>query len=92
VAVSDFVFPNFFNPEASFKVNGPFNYLKSVEEPFTILAGGYAIVRTGGPGTETQVFGETMPQWRKDTKKIPVSRGGRRVLPLPVDLTKCQPR
>lgn len=90
VAVSDFVFPNFFNSQATIKGNGPFNYLKSLEEPFTILAGGYAIQRTGGPGTETQVFGETMPLWRRDTKRAEVSRGGRRI--LPVDLTKCQPR
>lgn len=77
VSVSDFVFPNFFNPYASLTKNAPFNYLNSLKAPFTILAGGYAIQRTGGPGTETQVFGETMPQWRRDTKKKKFSRGGR---------------
>lgn len=78
VSVSDFCFPNFFNPQAT-ATNAPFNYLKTFTGPFQILAGGYAIQRTGGPGTETQTFGEAMPQWRRDTKKKAFSRGGRRV-------------
>lgn len=77
VSVSDFCFPSFFNPQAT-ATNAPFNYLKSFTGPFQILNGGYAIQRTGGPGTETQVFGKAMPQWRQDTKKKAFSRGGRR--------------
>jgi hypothetical protein len=84
VSVSDFVFPNFFNPQATVGKNGPFNYLKSVQAPYTILSGGYAIVRTGGPGTEKQIFGEAMPQWRRDMKQAQFARGGRRMaLSLP---------
>lgn len=81
VSVSDFVFPNFFNPQANLSKNGPFNYLKSLQAPFTMLAGGYSIQRTGGPGTETQIFGEAMPLWRRDTKRAEMSRGGRIMLP-----------
>jgi len=79
VAVSDFVFPSFFNPDAALAINGPYNYLKSLTEPFSILPGGYAIVRTGGPGTEQQIFGATMPDWRKAMKKAAFSRAARRV-------------
>jgi len=87
VSVSDFVFPNFFNPQSTVSKNGPFNYLKSLQAPFTILAGGYAIQRTGGPGTETQVFGESMPLWRRDTKRTEISRGGRITMPLVTSTT-----
>jgi len=79
VAVSDFVFPSFFNPSATLPQNAPLNYLNSLNKPFTILPGGYAIQRTGGPGTETQVFGEEMPQWRRELKSHQFSRFNRRV-------------
>ena len=74
VAVSDFVFGSFFNTFAKLPQNAPFNYLNTLTAPFTILTGGYAIIRQGGPGTETQVFGEEMPQWRRDTKKFKFNR------------------
>lgn len=74
VAVSDFVFPSFFNPNATLALNAPFNYLNTVKAPFTILPGGYSIQRTGGPGTEQQVTGEMMPAWRKEIKQSEFSR------------------
>jgi hypothetical protein len=74
VAVSDFVFPSFFNPDATLIKNAPFNYLNTLTAPFTMLSGGYSIQRTGSPGTETQVFGEEMPQWRRDTKRFKFNR------------------
>lgn len=77
VAVSDFVFPAFFNPLARLPQNAPLNYLNTLTQPFTMLAGGYSIQRTGGPGTETQVFGKEMPHWRKEMKKAEFSRAGR---------------
>jgi hypothetical protein len=77
VSVSDFVFPSFFNPYGVASTNSPFNYLNTLTSPFSILSGGYAIQRTGGPGTETQVFGEAMPQWRRDVKKNDLSRFSR---------------
>jgi hypothetical protein len=77
ISVSDFVFPSFFNANAKAPVNGPFNYLKSLKTPFTILDGGYAITRRGGPGTESQTFGPAMPEWRRECKRKAFSRGGR---------------
>lgn len=79
VAVSDFVLPSFFNPSGVLSKDGPFNYLGSVKRPFTILDGGYAIIRKGGPGTEKQVFGRLMPDWRKATKTKVMSRAHQRV-------------
>lgn len=38
VAISDFITPNWFNDE----VNGPYDYMHLVQQPFTILKGGYA--------------------------------------------------
>jgi hypothetical protein len=78
VSVSDFVFPSFFNPNATLPQNVPFNYLNTLKTPFSILPGGYAIQRTGGPGTETQVFGALMPQWRIAMKKHDLSRFNQR--------------
>ena len=57
----------------------PFNHLKTLTAPFTILQGGYAIQRTGGPGTEQQIFGSEMPEWRREMKRQALSRAGRRI-------------
>lgn len=78
VALSDFTFPAYWNPQSTM-ANAPFNYLNTMTAPFTILAGGYSIERKGGPGTEQQIFGEAMPQWRRECKQKSFSRGGRRV-------------
>ena len=78
VSVSDFLFPSYFNPDANLALNAPFNYLKTLTKPFTMLAGGYSIVRKGGPGTEKQIFGESMPDWRRNQKNTQFSRFGRR--------------
>lgn len=72
VAVSNFVFPSWFNPEATIALNAPFDYLNKLKAPFTMDAGGYMIVATlGNEGqvTAQHVFGEKMPQWRKDYVK-----------------------
>ena len=79
ISMSDFVFPNFFNPQATLSLNAPFNYLNTVKAPFSILEGGYAIQRAGGPGTEQQVFGRSVPQWRRDTKAKKTARAQRRI-------------
>lgn len=78
VAVSDFVFPSFFNQYATATYNMPFNYLKTLKAPFTILPGGYAIQRDIATGNTTQVFGEAMPEWRRDMKKTAFSRAMKR--------------
>jgi hypothetical protein len=77
VAMSDFVFPNFFNQEATAS-NAPFSFMKSVSAPFTLASGGYAVVRTGGPGTEQQIYGKSMPKWRRDQKRSEFSRAYKR--------------
>jgi hypothetical protein len=43
VAISDFISPNWFNDE----VNGSYDYMHLVQQPFTILKGGYAQFWTG---------------------------------------------
>jgi hypothetical protein len=78
VSVSDFVYPSFFNPYATKALNGPFNYLNTLEEPFTMLAGGYWIQRTSDLNSEQQVFGEKMPAWRRECKQKAFSRASRR--------------
>ena len=68
VAVSNFIFPAWLNPEAT-KANMPFDYLKKLTAPYTMDAGGYMIVATvsnEGQVTAKHVFGDAMPQWRKD--------------------------
>jgi hypothetical protein len=76
IAVSDFVFPSYFNMQATLANNAPFNYLKTLTAPFTMLAGGYWIQMEGG--NESQVFGENMPHWRKNQKIKKYARRNRR--------------
>jgi hypothetical protein len=84
VAVSDFVFPEWFDPRAA---GVQVSYMRSVSTPFSLTSGGYAVIRTGGPGTEKQVFGKTMPDWRVAQKKSEFSRSFKRTGP-PVSLWK----
>lgn len=63
VAVSDFVFPSFFNPTGA----APFDQLGQVTSPFQILSGGYEIVKDSS-GNVTQVFGDHYPIWRNTTR------------------------
>lgn len=69
VGVSNFVFPAWFNPEATKAANAPFDYMDKLTAPFTMTAGGYMIVATmsnEGQVTASKTFGEMMPQWRRD--------------------------
>ena len=77
VAVSNFVFPSWFNPEAVPSKNLPFDYLKKLSAPFTMDAGGYMIVASlsnEGQVTAEHVFNESMPQWRRDYVKSELYR------------------
>jgi hypothetical protein len=67
VTVSDFVFESFFNSKATV-ANAPFSYMNSVSTPFTLSVGGSVVIRIGGPGTETLLFGANVPQWRRDVE------------------------
>lgn len=72
VGVSNFLFPSWFNPEATKAANAPFDYMDVLTAPFTMTAGGYMIVATfsnEGQVTASQTFGEKMPQWRRDYVK-----------------------
>jgi hypothetical protein len=66
VSVSNFVFPSWFNQQATAKLNAPFDYLKKLKAPFTMTAGGYMIVQS--EGNAQQVFGHKMPEWKRDLK------------------------
>ena len=76
VAVSNFIFPSWLNPEAT-AANMPFDYLKKLSAPYTMDAGGYMIVASvsnEGQVTAKHVFGARMPQWRKDYVKSELYR------------------
>lgn len=55
VSVSNFVFPSWFNAEAT-AINKPFDYLGKLTKPFSMTPGGYLIVRQSG--NYQQIFGE----------------------------------
>jgi hypothetical protein len=72
VGVSNFLFPSWFNPEATLAANAPFDYMKVLTAPYTMTAGGYIIVAqmtNENQVTTQQKFGEKMPQWRRDYVK-----------------------
>jgi hypothetical protein len=72
VSMSNFIFPSWLNPSATSVLNMPFDYLKKLTAPFTMDAGGYMIVATmsnEGQLTSRSVFGEKVPEWRKNYVK-----------------------
>lgn len=72
VSVSNFLFPSYFNPEATAAKNMPFDYLKQLSAPFTMASGGYMIVATfsnEGQVTAEHIFDPACPQWRRDYVK-----------------------
>jgi hypothetical protein len=72
IAVSNFVYPSFFNPYATVAFNAPFDYLKLLTAPFTMTAGGYIITATldnEGEVTARHVFGKEVPIWRQNQVK-----------------------
>ena len=75
VLVSNFVFPSWFDTQAASGTR--FDYMKLAKQPFTMTKWGYMVVRNG-PGTETQVFGESYPEWRKKLKAHAVARAQKR--------------
>jgi hypothetical protein len=72
IGVSNFIFPSWLNPEAKSPQNMPFDYMHVLTAPFTKTAGGYMIEATLSNEqqvTARHVFGEKMPQWRRDYVK-----------------------
>jgi hypothetical protein len=72
VSVSNFILPQWFNAQGTAK-DAPFDYLGKLSKPFTMTPGGYMIVRNG-PGTEQQIFGAHMPDWKVSQKKSVFAR------------------
>jgi hypothetical protein len=66
VSVSNFVLPQWFNPQATAK-DAPFDYLGKLTKPFSMTKGGYMILMK--EGTVAQIFGEHVPQWKQDQVK-----------------------
>jgi hypothetical protein len=81
VAVSDFVYPAFFDPQGQ----PPFDHVGVVGSPFTIAHGGYAMINnqqvfaaeSGGTTTDRRAAG--YPEWRWQMKLFPRSRTARRL-------------
>lgn len=64
ISVSNFILPSFFNPQGKNPDDFPFDYLHKLTAPFSMTKGGYQILLQSGQSS--QIFGELMPQWRKD--------------------------
>jgi hypothetical protein len=82
VAVSDFVYPSFFDPQGT----APFDHTGVVTAPFTIAQGGYAIINNqpvygsdAGGGFTTDLRAAGYPEWRWNMKRFPQSRTVRRL-------------
>lgn len=74
VSLSNFVLPSWFDDQAP--DGSKVDYMGTAKGPFQMTPGGYMVVRNG-PGSEQQVFGETMPPaWRQ--KKADAARTVRR--------------
>lgn len=70
VDVSNFLLPAAFNPQDA---HGPYDFMGALAKPFSKTAGGYSVIRTAGPGSETQLG--FRPPW----KRSPLSRLARRL-------------
>ena len=73
VAVSNFITPAWFDPEAT----SGFDHLGLLTAPFSILKGGYVVYAQAGH--EQQKFGAEFPEWRRQMKQSATSRTRRRV-------------
>lgn len=74
ITVSNFVTPSWFDPQAG--THSQFDYLHNCTEPFEMTHGGYVV--TMAAGKVSQSYGESYPEWRKDTKKVDTARSARR--------------
>ncbi len=75
VSVSNFVYPTWFNPMGTVK-DAPFDFLRTLSKPFSMSRGGYMIVAQAGK--VSQVFSESMLEWRKELKKNEFARNKRK--------------
>jgi hypothetical protein len=73
VTVSNFVLQSYFDVQSR---AGIYDFLGLLKKPWTMLPGGYQIVRSGG--AITQKFGRSVPKWKKQAKSFPAARTARR--------------
>ena len=87
VGLSDFVYPSWFDTEAT--PGTRFSYANAVTRPFQIAHAGYAVTTTAGAVTNR--FGATVPQWVKDWKnksrRLTSRKVGDVLIPVPNPLT-----
>ncbi|MER5635679.1 hypothetical protein ABT095_01840 [Kitasatospora sp. NPDC002227] len=77
VAVSNFVYPAWFDPQAG--GGRKFDQMGKVTAPFQMTKGGYVVIRR--EGKEEQHFGDRYPEWKKTAKLADTSRSQRRLAP-----------
>jgi hypothetical protein len=88
IAVSNFVLPPFFDAQAPKGTR--FDFLGKLSAPFTMAPGGYQVMLTaqldaqGQPVlTATQIFGASMPQWKRSAKLLSRRRATRGLVTAP---------
>jgi hypothetical protein len=72
VSVSNFVGPHYFDNSA---VGKRYDWLNKLRAPFTMTQGGYMVLRHA-PGSEKQLFGQSMPEWKRQLKSLKLGHGG----------------
>lgn len=66
VAVSNFVYPDYFNPWAKKRRGHKLDHMGLINKPFEVRAGGYAMRHRGRE--DATVWGKRYPDWRKKMK------------------------
>jgi hypothetical protein len=67
IAVSNFLYPSYFNPFAKATRRNKLDHMGVVEGPFSLRPGGYTIRHRGG--RDTTVWGDEYPTWKRAAKK-----------------------
>jgi hypothetical protein len=81
ISCSNFLFPSYFNIQATLPLNAPFDYLGRLTKPFSLDTGGYYLIATltgEGQVSAKHIFDDAMPQWRRDMKTQKFARSGKR--------------
>jgi hypothetical protein len=74
VAVSNFVFPEWFDSEN--RRGARFDQMGRLKKPFTMTAGGYMVVKD--KGRDQEVYARSYPEWKKPGKTHVAARTARR--------------
>lgn len=69
VSVSNFVLPTWFDPQAD--SNAKFDWLASLNKPFTMSKGGYMVTRNSKTGQVKNVFGSIEAEQLKNNRQVP---------------------